>query len=68
MLVCSFYSQFGDYMVNIDTLDSFRIYFCVKPFLLITDLNMIKEVTVKQFDKFVARMVSTIFLLTKSSI
>ena len=38
-------------------LNSFRIYFGAKPFLYITDLNMIREVTVKQFDKFVDRTV-----------
>ena len=47
-------------------LNSFRIYFGTKPFLFTTDLNMIKEVTVKQFDKFVDRTVSN-FLLTRSS-
>ena len=46
---------------------SFRIYFGSKPFLFITDLNMIKEITVKQFDKFVDRTVST-FLFMRPSI
>ena len=34
-----------------------RIYFGTKPFLLIMDLDMIRDVTVKQFDKFVDRLV-----------
>jgi cytochrome P450 len=32
------------------------MYFGTKPFLLVTDLDMIREVTVKHFDKFVDRL------------
>ena len=35
------------------------MYFGTKPFLLVTDLDMIREVTVKHFDKFVDRLVSS---------
>ena len=35
-----------------------RIYFGPRPFLFITDLDMIKDITVKLFDKFVDRAVS----------
>ena len=40
-----------------------RIYFGTKPFLLIMDLDMIRDVTVKQFDKFVDRLVRSFFFL-----
>ena len=39
-----------------------RIYFGTTPFLLIADLDMIRDVTVKQFDKFVDRTVSLLFV------
>ena len=39
-----------------------RIYFGTTPFLLITDLDMIRDVTVKQFDKFVDRAVSLLIV------
>ena len=39
-----------------------RIYFGTTPFLFITDLDMIRDVTMKQFDKFVDHMVSLLFV------
>ena len=36
-----------------------RIYFGPKPFLFITDLDMVQDVMVKKFDKFVDRVVRT---------
>ena len=43
-----------------------RIYFGTTPFLLIADLDMIRDVTVKQFDKFVDRTVSLLFVSVHS--
>ena len=39
-----------------------RIYFGMTPFLFISDVDMIKDVTVKQFDKFVDHTVSLLFV------
>ena len=37
----------------------YRIYFGPKPFLFIADLDMVQDVMVKKFDKFVDRVVRT---------
>ena len=36
----------------------FRIFLGMRPFVVISDVDLVKEITVKHFDKFVNRFVS----------